>query len=407
MTRSFVLPAAGNGTPQSTNRKRLMAEAMLAQSMGYEPIASPWQGANKLAQALMGGLIGMRADKMDAQGREGANNALIRALTGDRGVAPSQADPTGAMVQGINDPYQSDIGQRMLYDKWQQDNAPPAQPKFENVGGRLVRINPDNTIEEAYAPPEKPAPLPAGVQEYEYAKKQGFKGSFQDWKASLKGNMEIRDPVTGNVIYSSGNMKPLTEGQSKDTVYATRARGALKEFEPKANAMTGLKDSLVSDIPVAGNYLKSDDYQQAEQSGREFLASILRKDTGAAVTPDEVTLYGAIYFPRPGDGPEVLAQKKASRERAVAAIEAGMPPQAILAQERTLNAEKVPPVPSPDLGTVSPPTIGGQNSAGQPMQTPPPEAISELMADPSPQAAAEFDAVFGQGAAARIMQGVR
>jgi hypothetical protein len=87
-------------------------------------------------------------------------------------------------------------------------------------------------------------------------------------------------------------------------------------------------------VPIAGNYLKSTEFQQAEQAGKEFLQAILRKDTGAAITKEETAEYGTVYLPQPGDSPEVLMQKQTSRERAIRAIEAGLPPQAILALEK-------------------------------------------------------------------------
>lgn len=185
---------------------------------------------------------------------------------------------------------------------------------------------------------EKTRPLPAGVQEYEYAKSQGFPGTFQDWEASKKGGMSLTvDPTTGAVSFQQGqNMKPLTEGQSKDTVFATRAEGALPLIDKFGDALTSLPETMAGGVPVVGNYAKSKEFQQAEQAGKEFLQAVLRKDTGAAITAEETSEYGSVYLPRPGDSPELLAQKKVSRQRALDAIKAGMPPQAILAQEKAL-----------------------------------------------------------------------
>jgi hypothetical protein len=44
-----------------------------------------------------------------------------------------------------------------------------------------------------------------------------------------------------------------------------------------------------------------------------------------------------VYLPRPGDSQKVLAQKKASRARALEALKAGMPPQGLLLMERALS----------------------------------------------------------------------
>ena len=99
---------------------------------------------------------------------------------------------------------------------------------------------------------------------------------------------------------------------------------------------------MAGGVPVVGNYAKSPEFQQAQQAGREFLAAILRKDTGAAITAEETARYGQTYLPRPGDSPQVLEQKKQSRRRALDAIKAGMPPQAILAQEKALSQGQAP-----------------------------------------------------------------
>lgn len=179
---------------------------------------------------------------------------------------------------------------------------------------------------------------PAGIQEYEYAKQQGFTGTFQDWEASKKGGMSLQvDPTTGAVTFQQGgNIKPMTEAQSKDTVFATRAQGAMTELEKTSESLTSYGDMLKSGVPVIGNKLVSEGYQKAAQAGKEFLQAILRKDTGAAITQSETAEYGSVYLPAPGDTDGTLAQKRLSRQRAVEALKAGMTPQAILAQEKAL-----------------------------------------------------------------------
>jgi hypothetical protein len=94
-----------------------------------------------------------------------------------------------------------------------------------------------------------------------------------------------------------------------------------------------------------GNYLKTEAYEKAENAGLEFLQAILRKDTGAAITAAEVAEYGKVYLPQPGNSTELIQQKRASRARALAAIKAGMPPDAILAQEKALASGQTPAAP--------------------------------------------------------------
>lgn len=133
----------------------------------------------------------------------------------------------------------------------------------------------------------------------------------------------------------------LTEAQSKDVGFATRARGALQILEPVADSLASaggrfLESASAYDPTGLVRGAQSNEFQTAYQAGGEFLVALLRKDTGAAVTPQEEAYYGRIYLPQPGDGPDVLQQKKLARERAVAALEAGMPANAIAAQEEAL-----------------------------------------------------------------------
>lgn len=139
----------------------------------------------------------------------------------------------------------------------------------------------------------------------------------------------------------AGTAAKFTESQSKDITYATRARGALEALEGgTAEALTDRGAIIADKIPLGfGREFQSPEYQVARNAGDEFLQAILRKDTGAAITSQEQDLYGTTYLPQPGDGPELLEQKRAARERALLALEGGMSPEAILAQERALQAQ--------------------------------------------------------------------
>ncbi|MBC2773686.1 hypothetical protein H6M51_12500 [Rhizobium sp. AQ_MP] len=137
----------------------------------------------------------------------------------------------------------------------------------------------------------------------------------------------------GTVVQQGG--KALTEGQSKDSVYFTRASGAIPKLDQYGEALTQITGRIGSATEQAGgNFIKSKEYQLAEQAGLEFLQAVLRKDTGAAITREEQSEYGRVYLPQPGDSAELLDQKKASRARALAAIRLGLPPDAIINAER-------------------------------------------------------------------------
>lgn len=121
---------------------------------------------------------------------------------------------------------------------------------------------------------------------------------------------------------NGGNQK-LTEQQSKDLVYLTRGESSIKILDDLENSLTNTINNTVGSLP-GGNHFVGENYQKANQAGKDFLAAILRKDTGAAITSDEMKIYGAMYLPQPGDSAGVIEQKRKARRVALDAIRKGL-----------------------------------------------------------------------------------
>lgn len=174
----------------------------------------------------------------------------------------------------------------------------------------------------------------------------------------------------GNPIVQRGGNAPikLTEAQSKDNVYLTRAQGAMAVLDavgPEALASYG--DNFKEAVPFGvARGLQSDQFQQAKQAGDEYLQAILRKDTGAAITAGEQDLYGATYLPRPGESEAVIEAKRVSRIRAIEAIRSGMSPQ----QQVLVDMANIEAARKAGAGQGNAPAAPAQNPA--PAQTPAP-----------------------------------
>lgn len=237
----------------------------------------------------------------------------------------------------------------------------PAAAKPIEVGG--VLLDPQ-TLQPIFDSRTTGTPeMPADVQEYQfYAEQERAAGreplSIIDYNQALKGNgLTVTTNADGTTtVQQGGAPKPLTEGQSKDTVYATRAANALPTIDELENTLLSLPDNMAGGVPIIGNYLQSEDYQVARDAGLEYLASILRKDTGAAVTPSEEALYGRIFLPQPGDKEATVQMKRQRRALAVEAIKAGMPAQALENMARALDtagSTAAPPAPSAGPVTIT------------------------------------------------------
>lgn len=111
--------------------------------------------------------------------------------------------------------------------------------------------------------------------------------------------------------------KPPTEGQYASAGFAARLKQSTDIFdtlEDKINKMS------VADLQwqrSAPGFLKSPEMQQQEQAERNFINAQLRKESGAAISPEEYQSAAIQYFPQPGDSPQVLAQKKQNRQIAL------------------------------------------------------------------------------------------
>lgn len=166
---------------------------------------------------------------------------------------------------------------------------------------------------------------------------------------------------TTSISMGGSGMPKLTEAQSKDAFYYIRGDGANEKLAANETSLTDLKDTVVGAVPLAGNYFTSEGFKAANRDGKEFLAAVLRKDSGGAITPDEWSYYGPMYLPAPGDGPTEIANKREARDRAMDALRAVSGPGQIVIEEydrqKTGKAGAAPRVTPPD--TVATKVIGG------------------------------------------------
>ena len=146
-------------------------------------------------------------------------------------------------------------------------------------------------------------------------------------------------PVMGQQGQQLVGGKPLTETQSNATAFGMRAVEAnriLKNLEDSGTRTTGGIRTVVAGtlgaIPLVGenlsdtaksalNFTASTKQQQTDQARRNFITAVLRKESGAAISPTEFVNEEKKYFPQIGDSDATVKQKQEARDLAIKALE--------------------------------------------------------------------------------------
>lgn len=171
------------------------------------------------------------------------------------------------------------------------------------------------------------------IKEYEFAKQGGFQGSFFDYLKSVKAASapQINPPAgyrwnpDGSLSVIGGgpadpNLKPPSEADKKAGVLLQGMNDAEGQLAQFGGADTSsFWNSLAGRVP-GGGMLQSDDYRKYKAAADRWASNYLYLKSGAQAGKDEIATTVTQFFPQPGDGPEVIAQKNAARAQEAASI---------------------------------------------------------------------------------------
>lgn len=190
----------------------------------------------------------------------------------------------------------------------------------------------------------------AGIRAQDANTAQSYAAAAKDRAAANAVGSGKIDPTTGQPIVK------LTEGQAKDLSYYRRGVASNNKLDDaRSKEMMSGWNSTFADAPVIGNAWLSPSARQGQQAAKDFIAAILRRDTGAAVSDSEFNYYASFLLPQYGDDADTLAQKKESRAQALESIRAGLGTAEILA--------KIGPQPTDQ--NAPPPPAGAGGATGE------------------------------------------
>jgi hypothetical protein len=301
----------------------------------------PWHGAANSGIAPMQG-IGQGGNVQLAGAVPTPDTAAAPQAPGPQPVAAPAPAPAGqqvnrqALMAIISNPYAPAAAQQVAASILQNSFKQEA-PVSVGKGGALVDPRTGKVIYQGQGDDDT-----ADTKNYNFALQHGFKGTFPEYqqqaraplvqidqgvnerqtvadKMGLQGD-ERRLYVLNGKLPTQAEKAP-TEQQANSALYADRMREANKIIsDPKfMEAGTSGTQKFLSAIP-GGNYMVSPETQQLGQAKSDFVNAVLRKESGAAISQSEFDNAEKQYFPQPGDGPEVIAQKAKNRETALAGV---------------------------------------------------------------------------------------
>lgn len=197
---------------------------------------------------------------------------------------------------------------------------------------------------------------PEEVAKYNFAKAEGFKGTFNDFVNQItpakQAELDLKRQELGlqNAKFAfekdqAGSGAKLTEGQGNATGFGVRAKEAnqiVTGLEGKGIAIPGKTATVVSGItgmtPFVGDKYSeatkslfnvlpefagglSPEQQQNAQGRRNFISAVLRKESGASISPQEYANEEKKYFAQLGDSDKVIKQKQDARNSAIKGLE--------------------------------------------------------------------------------------
>ena len=144
-------------------------------------------------------------------------------------------------------------------------------------------------------------------------------------EAQIAATNRSNRPVAGG---PGGKAPP--EWAAKDAMWVKRGTEANNQFTPELTQAltTSTKDWVARGLGEfnsgLGNIAQTKQSRQASQIAKNFVAVVLRKDTGAAVTPKEFDYYQDIFIPQYGDDEGTLQLKETARNTFLQSLGAGL-----------------------------------------------------------------------------------
>lgn len=266
-----------------------------------------------------------QADALEKQGLEKQKTgAEVSAKNAD--AIASAIKNSRTWLDGISTPEQ--------YIAWHEANHrdPALGPYLEARG---------ITADQARANIEQALKTPGGFERMLMESKLGAEKAYDNLlkeaqqAEAVRHNKVVESTASGQLALSRDRLSfdkqqqkgpgNATEGERNAAGYLmrmTEASKLLDQFEGSGAATYGTQTAAA--VPFVGGAIRravmTPEQQQYRQAQEDWVRAKLRKESGASIATDEMDREIETYFPMPGEGKEVIAQKRKARATANAAM---------------------------------------------------------------------------------------
>jgi hypothetical protein len=306
------------------NRQRKLADLLTSTGMqtpqgqmvgGVYVPTSPFEYIGNIAKIYAGSKIGEDIEKKQIdlaealrKGKEQETRAIIERLS-PRDVQTEMAGP-----------YTGNVPMPVATQTMPPDIQGAMNLALQSQYGAGKELLP-TLIQRSLPEPIKPT---TEMQNYEYAKSQGYKGTLNDFRNQITPYQQAQLSLDRERFelekQNKALGKDLTEAQGKASAFQSQmisASNVAKNLESSGFDPTSLKSQTA--VRLAGGVanpaipVTAQQYKQAQDQWSE---AYLRFKTGAAATEQEVQRNNKTFFPVFGDKPNQVAQKAEMREQA-------------------------------------------------------------------------------------------
>jgi len=338
--QAFNAPTAYDQQMVEARRRRRMAEALANQAYTPQDVGvAPIPAAAPLVQGLQA-FLAARAGRKADEAEEKAAAEVTR--TGEQiagrlaGGAPvrslAPADASGLQEVAVTGEYQKSPDDALRVAMTSPGTA--AVKGNPMLASMLARTMETPDAEDYYAPVETTEGLvqfgkrggkrSTGMQAPERQKTENMSGLgrlITERNALPEGDprravydqaieKETRIPTGSSVNIT--NIPPMNENQANAAGFADRIVNALPVLD---STSPGRGARILENAPLSmGNEFLSGGAQQFFQAERDFINSVLRRESGAVISEEEFVNARRQYIPQPGDKQEVLDQKRKNRQ---------------------------------------------------------------------------------------------